>query len=187
MSASFQDFGHAEILDAEAIGQPGSRRFRIFVRSSRGAASLWMERDQLETLSAAIEKVLAQSSGVMTLRAEAQANPSPPPGAPDDFPSDPDVEFQVGPMQLGYDEDDEELLLRATPLELIEEDGELYARDAENATFSVIFSRSQAQQLCSSVNSLTLLGRPRCPFCGRPMQARHFCEKQNGFHPPNLN
>jgi uncharacterized repeat protein (TIGR03847 family) len=187
MSESMRDFGHAEIFDAEAIGQPGARRFRIFVRSPYGSASLWMERDQLETLMAAIEKVLAQASGVMTLRAEAQAAPTPPPGAPDDFPDDPDVEFQVGPMQLGYDEDEEELLLRATPLELIEEDGEMFARDADEPAFSVLFSRSQAQQLCSSVNSLALLGRPRCPFCGRPMQGRHFCDKLNGFHPANLN
>jgi uncharacterized repeat protein (TIGR03847 family) len=186
MSPPHYDFGHAEIFDAEAIGQPGARRFRIFVRSPRGAASLWMERDQLETLMAAIEKVLAQASGVMTLRAEAQADPTPPPGAPDDFPSSPDVEFQVGPMQLGYDEDDEELLLRATPLELVEEDGELFAQESDEA-FTVLFSRTQAQQLCSSVNSLALLGRPRCPFCGRPMDRSHFCEKVNGFHPPNLN
>lgn len=181
------DFGHADILDAEAIGQPGARRFRIFVRSSRGDASLWMERDQLENLMEALEKVLAQTTGVMTLRAEAAANPTPPPGAPDDFPSSPDVEFQAGPMRLAYDEDDEELQLRVMPLELIEEDGELVAREDEENAFSVIFSRSQAQHLCSSVNSLTLLGRPRCPFCGPPMQARHFCEKQNGFHPANLN
>ena len=172
MSEPMRDFGHAEILDAEAIGQPGARRFRIFVRSPRGCASLWLERDQLETLMAAIEKVLAQASGVMTLRAEAQARPTPPPGAPADFPDDPDVEFQVGPMQLGYDEDDEELLLRATPIELIEEDGEMYARDADEPAFSVFFSRSQAQQLCSSVNSL-ILQATQCA-AGRRARAKPF-------------
>lgn len=182
-----RDFGRAEVLDAEAIGQPGARRFRLIVRSRRGDASLWMERDQLENLMEALEKVLAQTSGVMTLRIEAAANPTPAPGAPADFPATPDVEFQAGPMRLAYDEDDEELQLRVMPLELVEEDGELVAREDDENAFSVIFTRSQAQRLCSSVNTLTLLGRPRCPFCGRPMQARHFCEKVNGFHPANLN
>ena len=91
MGDEFYDFGRAEIFDAESIGEPGSRRFRIFVRSPRGTASLWLERDQLETLGSLIEKVLAKTTGVMTLRAEAQAEPTPPPGAPDDFPSEPDV------------------------------------------------------------------------------------------------
>src|SRR5262244_282316 len=48
MSNEPHDFGRAELLDAEAIGQPGSRRFRLFARSGRGSAVLWMEREQLE-------------------------------------------------------------------------------------------------------------------------------------------
>lgn len=187
MSEGSNNFGRAEIFDAESIGEPGARRFRIFVRSLRGSASLWLERDQLETLGSLIEKVLAQKSGVMTLRAEAQADPTPPPGAPADFPHEPDVEFLVGPMQLGYDDDDEELLLRATPIELIQDDGELVAREDTDALFSVFFTRQQGQQLCSSINSLMLLGRPRCPFCNRPMGQDHICPKQNGYHPVGLN
>jgi uncharacterized repeat protein (TIGR03847 family) len=187
MSDEFTDFGRADIFDAEAIGEPGARRFRIFARSRRGAASLWLERDQLETLGALIEKVLSQSTGVMTLRAEAQAEPTPPPGAPADFPEEPDVEFLVGPMQLGYDDDNEELLLRATPIELVERDGELFARDGDEPLFSVFFTRTQAQQLCASINSLMLMGRPRCPFCNRPMGQDHICAKKNGYHPVGLN
>ena len=57
------DFGRAELFDAEAIGQPGNRRFRIFARSPYGSATLWMEREQLEALSLAVDKLLAQVSG----------------------------------------------------------------------------------------------------------------------------
>jgi uncharacterized protein with PIN domain len=90
-------------------------------------------------------------------------------------------------MQLGYDDDDEEMLLRATPLEVVERDGEFYAREGDEPLFSVLFTRQQAQQLCSSINSLMLMGRPRCPFCNRPMSEGHICEKQNGYHPVALN
>lgn len=189
MSSEFFDFGHADLFDAESVGEPGHRRFRIFVRSSRGAASLWLERNQLETLGELLQKLLAKSSDApaLTLRPEAQATPTPPPGAPGDFPEDPEVEFIVGPMQLGYDEDDDEMLLRVTPIEVVESDGELFAREADEPLFAVLFDRIQAEQLCTSINSLMLMGRPRCPFCGLPMDPGHICAKQNGYHPVDLN
>lgn len=190
MGEQFYDFGRADLFDAESIGEPGARRFRIFVRSPRGSASLWLERDQLETLGALIQKVLAakdETNTLLVLRAEATASPEPPPGAPADFPHDPDVEFLVGPMQLGYDDDDDELLLRATPIEVVEREGELFAREGDEPMFAVLFTRQQAQRLCNSINSLMLMGRPRCPFCNRPMGPGHICAKQNGYHPVALN
>ena len=77
MSDDLQELGRAELLDAEAIGQPGNRRFRIYARSSRGTASLWLEREQMEALSLAIDQLLAQAAGGMVLRAEAQAYAGP--------------------------------------------------------------------------------------------------------------
>ena len=46
MSEDQVDFGRAHVLGAEAIGEPGNRRFRIYIRSQRGSASLWLEREQ---------------------------------------------------------------------------------------------------------------------------------------------
>lgn len=194
MGDEFYDFGHANLLDAEAIGEPGARRFRIFVRSLRGAASLWVERDQLDRLGALVERILEKSGEPpdknaigLTLRPEAMAHVVPPPGAPADFPNDPDVEFLVGPMQLGASEDGQELLLRATPLEVIESEGEIIAREGDTAKFAVVFNRRQARALCNSINSLLLMGRPRCPFCNSQMSPGHVCAKQNGYHPVGLN
>ena len=194
MGDEFYDFGQASLLDAEAIGEPGARRFRIFARSTRGAASLWVERDQLDRLGALIEKILAKGAEPpnknalgLTMRPEATARLVPPPGAPADFPNDPDVEFLVGPMQLGASEDGKELLLRATPIEVVENDGELFAREGESPRFAIVFTRRQARGLCASINSLLLMGRPRCPLCGGPTEPGHVCAKQNGYHPAALN
>jgi uncharacterized repeat protein (TIGR03847 family) len=194
MGDEFYDFGHASLLDAEAIGEPGARRFRIFARSPRGSASLWVERDQLDRLGALIEKILAKGDEQpnknalgLTLRPEAQAKLIPPPGAPADFPHDPEVEFLVGPMQLGASDDGHELLLRATPIEVIESEGELFAREGDTPRFAVIFNRRQARILCASINTLLLMGRPRCPFCNSQMGPGHICPKQNGYHPVGLN
>jgi uncharacterized repeat protein (TIGR03847 family) len=187
MSDDLQELGRAELLDAEAIGQPGNRRFRIYARSSRGTASLWVEREQMEALSLAIDQLLAQVAGGMVLRAEAQASPPLPPGAPADFPEDPDVEFQVGQMQIGYDETTDLITLRAAPLLLIEQEGELVTADDAEFLLSITSTRTQAERLSAHITAILAAGRPRCPFCGRPMQDGHICEKQNGYHPIGLN
>src|SRR5260221_6130188 len=130
MASERNDFGSAELLDVEAIGQPGNRRFRLFALGQDGlSASLWMEREQLEALAVAIDRLLAQVLGRVVLRPEAQASAAPAPHAPTDFPKHPDVEFQVGQMQIGYDEDDDCVVLRASPLEVIERDGELEVKE----------------------------------------------------------
>ncbi len=187
MSDELHDFGRAELFDAEAIGQPGQRRFRLYSRSTRGTVSLWLEREQLEALSLALDQVLAQISGGDILRPEALADVPPPPPAPRDFPAEPDLEFQVAQMQIGYDEDRDLIRLRAAPLELIEQDDELVVREDVEPLYSVLISRGQATRLNSHIISILAGGRPRCPFCNRPMQPGHLCEKQNGYHPVGLN
>ena len=187
MSDDLQDFGRADLFDAESIGKPGNRRFRLFVRSLAGSAVLWMEREQLEAFSLAIDQMLAQISGGDVLRPEALASIPVFPGAPDDFPDDPDVEMQVASMQLGYDQDHDVIVLRAGRLELTEDDGELTVADEIEPSFSVQISRSQASGVSNHIVSILASGRPRCPFCGKPIVGQHVCEKQNGYHPVGLN
>ena len=57
------DFGRAELLEPEAIGEPGQRRFRLRVQSGDKAASLWMEKEQLAALSFGIRQILEQNTG----------------------------------------------------------------------------------------------------------------------------
>jgi uncharacterized repeat protein (TIGR03847 family) len=181
------DFGQADLLDAEAIGQPGQRRFRLFARSGYGSASLWLERQQMEALSLALDKLLAEASGGTVLRREAQATVPRPPGAPDDFPSQPDVEFRVAQLTLGYDEEHDTIVLLAAPLELVETDEADVVRDDPAPQFAARISRQQAIGLSGHIAGALAGGRPRCPFCGEPMEPAHVCVKQNGYHPVELN
>ena len=187
MSSELHDFGQAEVLDAEAIGQPGQRRFRLFARSPRGTASLWLEREQMEALSLALDQLLAQVTGGTVLRAEAQANTPKPPGAPPDFPEEADVEFQVAQLTLGYDDDRDAVVLLAAPLELVEEEGEVTAREDVEPQFAARISCAQASRLSRHIAGALTGGRPRCPLCGAPMEPAHVCIKQNGYHPVELN
>src|SRR5271165_7495360 len=187
MSDELQDFGRAELFDAESVGEPGNRRFRLFARNRNRTAGLWLEREQLEQLSLAVDRLLARLSGGEILRPEAMAHVAAPPTAPDDFPDHPDLEFQVSSMQLGYDHERELILLRAAPLELIEREGELLVNEDAEPLFSVLITRTHATRLSAHLLSILASGRPRCPFCNRPMESPHICEKQNGYHPASLN
>jgi uncharacterized repeat protein (TIGR03847 family) len=187
MGDDLHDFGVADLFDVEAIGRPGERRFRVFARSGRATASLWLEREHLDQLSMAIDELLARVTGGAVLRPEAMAEVVAPPGAPRDFPARPDVEFQVAAMQIGYDDERELVLLRAAPLEVVEEDGEAVARADVEMAFSAFITRLQAARVSAHILSILASGRPRCPFCGRPMEKPHLCEKQNGYHPVVVN
>ena len=53
----FDDIVH---IEAEAIGPPGQRRFRIALATETESAFLWLEKQQLQALGLAFEQILAQ-------------------------------------------------------------------------------------------------------------------------------
>jgi uncharacterized repeat protein (TIGR03847 family) len=187
MSREGYDFGQVELLDAEAIGKPGQRRFRLFAREQGRAAVLWVEREQLAALGDALDQVLAQISGEEVLRPLAQATALEAPGAPPDFPEYPDVEFQVGQLSLGYDDRDNLLILLAAPIKAIDEEEPEERGQMRDPGFAAQFTREQADALSRHIQGILASGRPRCPFCGAPLGSEpHACPKQNGHHPVEI-
>ena len=182
LSREAYDFGRIELLDTEAIGKPGRRRFRLFARARGRTAGLWIEREQLQALSDAIDQVLAQLAGGDVLRTLLPTQAPEAPGAPPDFPDHPDVEFQIGELSLGYDERDNLLAILATPLEPIEE-GKTGTQH-NTPGFAARFTRDQGLALSQHIQGILASGRPRCAFCGAPLGPEpHACPKQNGHHP----
>jgi len=181
---STSDLGMAEILGADAVGQPGQRRFRLFVRTHTSSAILWMEKEQLLNLSLVIDRVLAQISEGHILRTEAQAGGlSPVIGdLPVGFPSPVVYDFQVGQLRLSFDGDQEAFILAAVPFEIVEDesgDPQLHLRTENALTF--FFTSAQAQHLTARITFLVKSGRPLCPLCQTPLDGGpHSCIKQNG-------
>jgi uncharacterized repeat protein (TIGR03847 family) len=179
-----KDLGHTTIIGAEAIGQPGQRRFRIFARSRHGSAFIWMEKEQLNHLSLIIDRFLAQLTQGQVLRTEAQAGgikaslASP----PADFPLSPDHDFQVGELRINYEEQRSMFQLMAVPLEITMEAGEEpQAHLNENDAISFHFTQEQAQGLTNTIAAIVPAGRPVCPLCGTPLDGSpHACLRQNG-------
>lgn len=178
-----KDLGLVTLLGADAVGQPGQRRFRLFASSGEGSAVMWMEKEELNRLSLLVDRVLAQISEGQVLRTEAKAGQMPStPGMPSDFPINPDFDFQVAELSMTYDERSERFLLTASPLEMEEgESQEIRAWANEEESVSFAFTQFQAQELTRNITLLVRSGRPVCPLCGTPLDGSpHACVKQNG-------
>lgn len=189
MSQDLRDFGRPDYFEAEAIGVPGNRRFRLIAASGGRTASLWIERDQLRELVTSLQQVLAQVTGEDVLRPalEAPAPPAPPRAG---FPEDPDIEFQVGPIALGYEEDTELIIVLAAPIEVIEVEGEVTVNEDAEPQFRCALVQAEVTAFLGAAERLLASGRPRCPFCGQPLSRPdepHGCVKQNGHRQLQVN
>ena len=180
MSQPGADFGLPDYFEAEALGQPGQRRFRLIAQKGFRTAALWLERTDVETLGQALRQVFADLTGSEILRVEGGQDlpPAPPPRA--DFPSEPDVEFQVGRWAIGVDETNGLIAFLAASLDdamaSIEED-ELVPE------FRVLLTHEAADAFAERAESVVASGRPRCPLCGTALNTLdqpHTCIKQNG-------
>lgn len=177
------DLGRIKVLGTDAVGQPGQRRFRLFVESAQGSAIMWMEKEHLNSLSVVLDRSLAVITEGEVLRTEARTGElAASSGMPKDFPAQPTYEIQVGQMKLTYDEEDGMFLLSVTPLEIIVERGQepqIYMREEDDITF--IFTQKDAEELSGSIARVVSSGRPVCPLCHTPLDGGpHACVKQNG-------
>jgi uncharacterized repeat protein (TIGR03847 family) len=177
------DLGPVSIIGADAVGGPGQRRFRLYAQAGTRTAIMWMEKEQLNTLSLALDRAMAQITDGNVLRTLAQVGPKPEVvGMPANFPDRPTFEFQVGQIRIGYDEGRTLLALVAAPIEILLERGqEPRAIIREDEAVSIFFTMQQAQALTSSISVLVTSGRPLCPLCNRPLDGGpHACVQQNG-------
>jgi uncharacterized repeat protein (TIGR03847 family) len=177
------ELGRIRVLGADAVGKPGERRFRLFVQTARGSAIMWMEKEQLNSLSLALDRAVAQLTEGQVLRTEARAGEQATPGQmPAGFPRTPDYELQVGQMKLGYDEEGEAFALSAVGMEIVlDSNEEPVVMMKEDDAISFLFSQEDAQELSTAITAVISSGRPVCPLCHAPLDGGpHACVQQNG-------
>lgn len=164
------ELGRATGILADAVGEPGNRRFRILARNDYELVNLWVEREQLQAMAAAVEKLLAEIE-----TAPAELDPDRPPReGPVSFDMRPSLEFRVGQLALGYEEQQRLFVLLAHDVE---------AEQGAAAAFSCLVSREQLKAFGYAVYALVAAGRPRCPICGRPTDAgEHDHAESNGHN-----
>ncbi len=173
MNDPVHEFGSATSVDAEAIGEPGQRRFRLLVRSTYGCASVWMEKEQLagvgSWLSETVEKL--DSEGPTD---EVDVEPLP-------FPEQFDLDLRAAQLALGYVEDRNIFALQVYDLENNPDPND------PKPVLRCFLSRGQSRVLSRKIAEVIAGGRKPCPLCGEPLDAGgHVCPRGNGHRPVRL-
>ena len=171
----------AQRLRAEAIGEPGQRRFRLMAVVDGETYVVWMEKQQLQALGMALEQMLEQlADNGPDLEAT---------GAPVPFDTETRRQFRAGRMELGYDERRDRLVIVAHDInegDEDEEDDEI-GREPAQPSFGCRLTRAQAREVSAEAAAVVAAGRPRCSMCGAPMGPEpHVCPQQNGHFPRGL-
>lgn len=160
------DFGLVDAVDAEALGEPGARTFRLRARSGRNLAALWMEKQQLTQLGQAVSRLLAD-------RGTQRGRFRPEHTAIGDF-QFPDVDMQIVRLGIDYDTDTQRLIMVADDQEALQR--------GDTPAFRMEVPHAHALGLAQQISEVVSAGRPLCPLCGQPLEGdgQHFCPGSNG-------
>lgn len=166
------DLNPVSHLTTDALGQPGKRVFYIQGWQNERTITLIVEKLQIQTLAMGLEQFLAEISQQYPDLPEASVEY-------DELkmriapPVDP--LFRVGEMGLGYDAEQDLVILVVREILAEEQD------PAEAGTVRFWVTRSQIRAMCRWGLEVAKRGRPICPQCGEPIDPEgHFCPKKNG-------
>lgn len=165
-----RELGPVAHISAEAIGQPGQRRFRLRAVSSEGdSASLWLEKEQLAALGEAIENVLKQEGYRYQRLPLDDAEPEPV------FPLSAQIDFQLIQLSMGVNRETKRIVLIGA---------DAGPDEAELTSVTMEIDYRRGYELRREIADVVAAGRPPCPLCGAPMDpSGHVCPRSNGHHP----
>ncbi len=162
MAIARHNLGACVSLNAEALGKPGQRTFRLLAEAERGSATVWVEKQQLSALALSIQGALAELKDAPAVAARE------PRGAA----REPAFEIKAVSLGLAYDERTGRIgILAAT-----QEDTE-----RNTATVACWATRQQASRLAEQALEAAAAGRPICSLCHGSIDPEgHMCVKANG-------
>jgi len=168
------DLNPVQHITTDAIGQPGQRVFYLqgWRENDPQPVTIIAEKIQIQSLTLSLEQLLDEIAGQ-----KPDLSPEGPEYDEQKMHISPPVDplFRAGEMGLGYDAEQDKVILLAREIVM---EGE----DPENAAVIRFWcTRTQARQLARWGAEVINRGRPICPQCGQPMEPEgHFCPKKNG-------
>jgi uncharacterized repeat protein (TIGR03847 family) len=200
-------FDPPERLVIGTVGQPGERTFFLQARGGGQLTSVVLEKMQVAILATRLEELLDE-----IVRASGGTAPVPavaPVELNDTAPLDQPIleEFRVGALSLGWDPEDERVVIAAQAVtDSDESDDDTSAgldapddpdslddeADDEPAFIDddtegppmlrVRVTGAVARAFTKRALEIVAAGRPPCQFCGQPLDEGHICARSNGHH-----
>ena len=162
------DIDGVDRITVDAVGEPGDRTFYVQAQSGPLIVTLLAEKEQVRLLAEALLQLLGTlpevDEGAVP---DADALALEPPLEP---------EWRVGEMAIEYEDSSGSVEIMITEIEPEDEDA-----TAIGARARVVVSRAQARALAMHTLEVVAAGRPRCQFCGYPLEPDgHICPAMNG-------
>ena len=179
-------FDPPERFVAGTVGRPGERTFFLQAREGSRIVSIVLEKAQVAVLADRLADLLSELErrGV-----PAVAETPPIASDADTGPLDEPINeaFRAGSLTLGWDGDDELVLVEARAQS---EDGEGIDPDDDDDEdedgpdlLRVRMSADVARSFVARAARIVASGRPPCPLCGAPLDPQgHICPRRNGHY-----
>ena len=167
----FYEFDEVDSFTVGAMGQPGQRTFYLQARQGTTRVSIKCEKQQASAISDYLRKVLSD----LPIPAD-----TPRPVAMD-LAAPFDAAFVLGPIGLGYDRENDRVLVQMEEVVPVDEDGEADPElAADRGHVRVFLTRGQAHAFCEHADDIVAAGRPPCTWCGLPLDPEgHACPRMN--------
>jgi len=180
------DLERVDRITAGAVGEPGERTFYLQARTGTDVVTLMLEKQQVELLSASILDILSrvgketgEGPSEEELELEEPLEPA----------------WRVGRLSIGYEEERDRMVLELEELVPEDEDEEGEEGDVEPEgvvpdppepdRIRMWATREQMLALSRHGAVVAAAGRPRCEFCGNPIDPEgHICPAMNGHRGP---
>lgn len=172
MSPQEIDLQPVDHITTDAIGPPGKRVFYLQGWQGNRSITLIVEKFQIQSLAVGVEQFLAEIAQKYPELPDASAE-----YREDNMHIHPpvDPQFRVGELGLGYDADNDMVVLIAR--QVVPEEGS--EEDVDVVRYWC--TRDQIRAMSQWGLEVAERGRPICPQCGQPMEPEgHFCPKRNG-------
>ena len=167
------------------IGQPGNRTFFLQARDGRRVVSVALEKTQVAVLAERLGRLLVE------LDRHGIVEDPPSPIDPDDKPLDEPLNeaFRAGTLTLGWDGENERVLIEARAQTEGDADAEAEALEIEDDDedgpdlLRVRLTADAARTFVERAFRVVRAGRPPCPLCGNPLDpGGHICPRKNGAY-----